>query len=45
MKLATAAAGAPPMSLAVHADHLAARLEQGARVWLSWPIEKSLLLA
>jgi putative spermidine/putrescine transport system ATP-binding protein len=43
--LATAAAGAPPMSLAVHADHLAARLEQGARVWLSWPIEKSLLLA
>ena len=43
--LATAAEGALPMSLAVHAEHQAARLDQGARVWLSWPIEKSLLLA
>ncbi|RJG14025.1 ABC transporter ATP-binding protein [Pseudomonas cavernicola] len=43
--LSTSADGTPPMSLAVHADHLAARLEHGAHVWLSWPIEKSLLLA
>ncbi len=33
------------MSLAVHADHQASRLEHGSKVWLSWPIEKSLLLA
>ncbi|MCG8910464.1 ABC transporter ATP-binding protein [Pseudomonas sp. DP-17] len=37
--------GKQPMSLAVHADHQASRLEQGAKVWLSWPIEKSLLIA
>ncbi|MNP05408.1 Spermidine/putrescine import ATP-binding protein PotA [compost metagenome] len=43
--LATATGDAVPMSLAVHADHHASRLEQGSRVWLSWPIEKSLLLA
>ncbi|WP_160286692.1 ABC transporter ATP-binding protein [Pseudomonas knackmussii] len=43
--LATTAEGALPMSLAVHAEHRAANLDHGSRVWLSWPIEKSLLLA